>query len=77
MKNETVTSKMFVAEVLEEWPETAAVFQQFKTACVGCAMAPFDTIADVARIYQLSEQAFLQALRRAAQSGAAEVSETE
>ena len=40
-------SNMTVAEVLEKWPETFTVFQEFKTACVGCVMAPFDTIDDV------------------------------
>lgn len=66
MDKENVTTKMFVAEVLERWPGTAAVFQKFKTACVGCAMAPFDTIADVTRIYDLNGQKFLEALRRTA-----------
>ena len=77
MNDERVTNKMFVADVLEKWPETAAVFQRFKTACVGCAMAPFDTIADVARIYELNGQAFLKALRQAARNHIADVTETE
>src|SRR5690606_41085923 len=45
------------------WPETVAVFQAYKTACVGCAMASFDTIEDVARIYRLDLDDFMQALR--------------
>ena len=77
MNDERVTNRMFVADVLEKWPETAAVFQRFKTACVGCAMAPFDTIADVARIYELNGQAFLKALRQAARNQIADVTETE
>lgn len=56
------TSNMTVAEVLEKWPETVAVFQEFKTACVGCVMAPFDTMADVARIYEMDLPALLEAL---------------
>ena len=57
---------MVVEEILARWPETARVFQQFKTACVGCAMAPFDTAADIIRIYELNGEAFLQALQQAA-----------
>lgn len=72
MKNDTVTTDMFVADVLERWPQTAKIFQQFKTACVGCAMAPFDTIADVVRIYELDGQRFLGALRQAARGTGAE-----
>ena len=58
------TSTMTVAEVLEMWPETVSVFQEFKTACVGCSMAPFDTMADVARIYDLDLSKILEALNR-------------
>jgi hybrid cluster-associated redox disulfide protein len=53
---------MTVAEVLEKWPETVTVFQEFKTACVGCVMAPFDTMADVARIYEMELSVLLEAL---------------
>lgn len=67
MNNNTVTTEMFVADVLERWPQTATIFHRFKTACVGCAMAPFDTVADVVRIYELNGQKFLEALRDAAQ----------
>jgi hybrid cluster-associated redox disulfide protein len=56
---------MAVADVLDRWPETVTVFQQFKTACVGCVMAPFDTLHDVARIYGLDQEAFMSALAAA------------
>ena len=56
------TSDMTVAEILEEWPETVSVFQDFKTACVGCVMAPFDTMVDVARIYGLELSEIMGAL---------------
>jgi len=77
MKNETVTTDMFVADVLERWPQTAKIFQQFKTACVGCAMAPFDTISDVVRIYELNGQEFMKALRHAAQGSSGEATAME
>ncbi|UCG25812.1 MAG: DUF1858 domain-containing protein [Chloroflexota bacterium] len=79
------TQEMTVAEVLEAWPETVEVFQALKTACVGCVMAPFDTLADVARIYEIEPGTIMQALHEAVQSGqpgqtakpAASASETE
>lgn len=61
------TQDMTVAEVLETWPETVEVFQALKTACVGCVMAPFDTLADVARIYELELATIMQALHQAIQ----------
>ena len=62
------TQDMTVAEVLETWPETVQVFQAFKMACVGCVMAPFDTLADVARIYEMEPGTIMEALRQAVQS---------
>lgn len=56
---------MVVSEVLERWPQTATVFNEFRTACVGCAMAPFDTLADVASIYEFELDHFMEALRHA------------
>lgn len=62
------TQEMTVAEVLESWPETVEVFQALKTACVGCVMAPFDTLADVARIYELELDTVMGALHQAVQT---------
>jgi hybrid cluster-associated redox disulfide protein len=60
------TDEMTVAEVLEKWPGTVSVFQELKTACVGCAMAPYDTLADVARIYDMDLRGIMTALQDAA-----------
>ncbi len=62
-------SNMTVAEVLEIWPETVTVFQEFKTACVGCVMAPFDTIDDVARIYEMELSVLIEALDAVVSAG--------
>lgn len=62
------TQEMTVAEVLETWPETVEVFQALKTACVGCVMAPFDTLADVARIYELDLDTVMGVLHQAIQT---------
>ncbi len=59
------TSDMTVAEVLDLWPETVSVFQELKTACVGCVMAPFDTLSDVARIYNMDVDHILVSVTQA------------
>lgn len=61
-------SDMTVAEILESWPETVSVFQDYKTACVGCVMAPFDTMVDVARIYELELSEIMEALHHAVET---------
>ncbi len=60
----TPSREMTVAEVLERWPQAVSVFQEFKTACVGCSMAPFDTMVDVAREYNLEISEIMDALER-------------
>lgn len=64
MATPMLNSDMTVAEVLEIWPDTVSVFQEFKTACVGCVMAPFDTMVDVARIYELELSDLMAALNQ-------------
>lgn len=53
-----------IADVLEEWPETAMTFLERGMACPGCAMAPFGTLADAARHYDLDPDAFVADLQR-------------
>jgi hypothetical protein len=48
-----------VAALLSETPRTAAIFNHWKTACVGCHFARFCTLADVIAAYQLDEDTFL------------------
>lgn len=65
---DTITSDMTVEYVLEKWPETATVFNHdLKTACVGCPMAPFDTLDDVARIYNFDINEILSLLHNVLQ----------
>jgi hybrid cluster-associated redox disulfide protein len=51
-----------VSDVLQQWPQTADAFQRRRMACIGCALAPFFTIADVVDVYGLSNNAFLEEL---------------
>jgi hybrid cluster-associated redox disulfide protein len=51
-------------------PATIGVFVARGMACPGCAMAPFETIADAAREYGLPTDALLRDVRRAVASAA-------
>jgi len=55
-----------INEVLRRWPETARALIRRGMACVGCVMAPFETIRDAARNYGTDEAALLRQVRRAA-----------
>lgn len=55
-----------LAEILRTWPATVRVFWAFRTACVGCSIAPFHTVVDTCAEYRLDEVEFRAALRAAA-----------
>jgi len=54
-----------VNEVLARWPAAARVFLRRSMACVGCAMAPFDTIGEAAAVYGVASAVLLEELREA------------
>ncbi len=54
-----------VAELIERCPETSTVFTRFRMSCIGCAMAPFETIADAAAAYRLRPETLLREFRQA------------
>jgi hybrid cluster-associated redox disulfide protein len=59
--------EMNVADLLARWPEMIPIFLRRKLSCVGCSMAPFDTLADVAANYHLNPQALLGELTQVIQ----------
>lgn len=64
MEHPQLEVTLTVAEVLARWPQTIPVFIRHRMACVGCAMAPFETLAEVAAIYKLDPDCFLNELRQ-------------
>ena len=57
-----------VSEILQRWPQTAEVFLRYRMACVGCAIAPFETLSEVCEIYRLNPEKFEQELKETARS---------
>jgi hybrid cluster-associated redox disulfide protein len=66
MKPLPLSSEMSVPDVLTANRSLSAVFLRHKTACVGCPLARFCTLRDVARTYGLSMDAFLAELEQVA-----------
>ncbi len=48
-----LTSFTTIADTLESYPETIAVFLSHQMICVGCSMANFDTLEEAARNYSI------------------------
>ncbi|MFN8481989.1 MAG: DUF1858 domain-containing protein [Anaerolineae bacterium] len=62
---ERALADMTLEEILNQWPETAAVFMRHRMACVGCDLAGLETLAEAASIYGLNLATFLDELRQA------------
>jgi hybrid cluster-associated redox disulfide protein len=61
-----ITSDLLIDQVMRRWPATIRVFLNFKTYCVGCPFAAFQTIDDACREHGLDRSLFLEALTLAA-----------
>ena len=62
MAQPKLEADLIVADVLARWPQIIPVFTHHRMGCVGCAMAPFETLAEVAAIYELDLNCFLNEL---------------
>jgi Fe-S cluster biogenesis protein NfuA len=53
-----------VEEILQHLPQAAQVFIHYRTACVGCSLARFCALEDVANIYKIGLPTLLGVLRQ-------------
>ena len=65
MKKVNLSENLIVADVLARWPETVPVFLNRRMGCVGCTMAPFEILAEVAKNYRLCCDRFIGELEDA------------
>ena len=63
MKKDVLSEDLPVAEVLDRWSETVAVFLNQRMGCVGCSMAPFETLSEAANVYGLCGTRFVNDLQ--------------
>ena len=64
MEHLQLTAALTVAEVMDRWPETIPIFFRYRMACVGCPIASFETLAEVAAIYGLDLECLMNELRQ-------------
>lgn len=64
----SLSPDLTVQQILDRWPQSAPFFIRSRLACVGCPMAKFDTLQDVADNYRLRLPILLSDLELALQS---------
>ena len=57
-----LTPTTTVEEALQNHPQISRALIEYATDCLGCRMARFCTLAEVAQVYQLEWEKFLEAL---------------
>ncbi|HID54039.1 MAG TPA: hypothetical protein EYP41_18630 [Anaerolineae bacterium] len=72
VNKEILLEELTVEEILSRWPQTVSVFNHYSSSCIGCAIAPFCTIADAITAYGLPEAEFVTDLRAAIESAGEE-----
>ena len=65
METQRVLNELTLAELLAQYPETIAVFNRRKMACVGCDLTTLETLQEAIEIYRLAPEPFLAELARA------------
>ncbi len=60
---------MTIAEVLGRDARTAHVFLKHRMACVGCTIAPFETLAVAAGVYRIAIDELLAELAAVSSAG--------
>lgn len=61
----TITKEMGILEVVQKYPQTVEVFMQHGMACLGCAAARFENIAQGAAAHEIDVDALVAALNEA------------
>ncbi len=63
--NRIVLAEMSVEKLLSDWPQAVELFRHYDmTACIGCMIAPFCTLADAVAIYNIPQAQFFTELER-------------
>jgi hybrid cluster-associated redox disulfide protein len=63
-------AELTVSEIMRRWPATMRLFIEHRLLCVGCPIAPFHTIADVAREHQVDDDELVEMILSSTQEAA-------
>lgn len=65
MSDMKITKDMGIIDVVQAYPETLEVFQQYGLGCIGCAAARFENIEAGALVHGIDIDAFINDLNAA------------
>lgn len=63
-----ISKDMTIAEVVQKFPQTIPVFQQFGLGCIGCSIANMETVEQGSTMHGLDTDALIEALNDAVSS---------
>lgn len=66
MEPKQISQRLTVSEILQVFPEAKQVFLEKKTLCIGCYMARFCNLRDVAQVYSLDIETLVHEIQQAA-----------
>ncbi len=66
MAPQQISQNWPVSELLQKHPETSQIFVKKSTLCLGCYMARFCSLQDVAQVYSLEAETLVEEMQQAA-----------
>ncbi len=64
MEYDLINPDMFIADIMERWPETIILFLEHGMACAGCSLSAFSTLADALEVYNIPQEEILVRLNQ-------------
>lgn len=64
-KSSQITKEMKISEIVEKYPQTLSLFLDYGLHCIGCPLAPDETLEEAAKIHGLDLEKLLQDLNKA------------
>ncbi|OGI03009.1 MAG: disulfide oxidoreductase [Candidatus Melainabacteria bacterium GWF2_37_15] len=65
MAEQKITKDMSIIEIVQNYPETLTVFQQYGLGCIGCAAARFENLEAGAKVHGINADQLVKDLNKA------------
>jgi len=59
-----ITKDMSIIDIVQNYPETLTVFQQYGLGCIGCAAARFENLEAGARVHGINADQLVEDLNK-------------
>ncbi len=65
-RSRSITKEMPIREIIEKYPKTIPVFNDYDLHCAGCPMAQEETLEEAVQLHQIDLKKLLEDLNKAA-----------